>query len=257
MPRTAGRALALAAFLLLALWRSGLALAGPVHIEDVSSSESGGRLDIRARCSTSDVELSVRYRVNLGDDEKSAPMMVVKSKREWSASLQPGADAPPGALIRFRVVATRHGEEVGSASGPPSVLAAYELASVSHVPTLYAYTSNLEKARGDYPTPVMVWFDARDGNGGKFYGNVTTHRTGSERHDGLANQWGKGKSKDWPKTNFKLSFHGKGEEADFFWSPGLPSVHEVELHSLYQESGPTSYSAFDAPFGSHRLSRPF
>ena len=42
---------------------------------------------------------------------------------------------------------------------------------------------------------------------------------------------------DWPKRNFKLSFHARV----FRWRPGAPAVSSIELHGGYQESGPVSY----------------
>jgi len=98
---------------------------------------------------------------------------------------------------------------------------------------------------------------------------MTAHRSGSERHNGLSNQWGKGKSKDWDKVSsslhsrchllisaarwaftrptqrdYKFSFHKSSPPSSgsaFVWSAGLPPVSAIELFSFYQESGPNSY----------------
>ena len=115
---------------------------------------------------------------------------------------------------------------------------------MSQLPTLFWYVADPEKARGDTPTAGIVLFDARDGSGMRYYSNQTAHRTGSERQNGLQNQWGKGKSKDWAKRNYKFSFHKAqppSAGADFLWQSGWPPVSSIELFSFYQESGPNSY----------------
>jgi hypothetical protein len=98
--------------------------------------------------------------------------------------------------------------------------------------------------------PCEVFFDAGDGSGLIYHAHVSTHRTGSERKDPKANLWARGKSKDWPKRNYKLSFHGghggngtsSGNDTRLFhWRRDLPPAKAVELHSMYQESGPVSY----------------
>ena len=102
-----------------------------------------------------------------------------------------------------------------------------------------------EAARWDAAVDCEVFFDAGDGSGLVYHRHVTTHRTGSERKDPKANLWARGKSKDWPKRNYKLSFHGGHDNASstrlFRWKQGLPAATAVELHSMYQESGPVSY----------------
>ncbi len=134
--------------------------------------------------------------------------------------------------------------ERARAEGPPTIVSASKLGAQSKLPMLFWYVSEPERARSDEPTPGLIFFDARDGGGLRSYGNMTAHRSGSERHTGLANQWGKGKSKDWPKTNYRFSFHksdGNAAAAAFVWLPGAPGVKSVMAHSMYQESGPTSY----------------
>jgi hypothetical protein len=129
------------------------------------------------------------------------------------------------------------GRELASASGSPAIVGVTALAAESRLPSLHWYVADAEGARGDAPVPCEVFFDAGDGAGLRYYGNATTHRTGSERKDPKANLWAKGKSKDWPKRNYKLSFPGRV----FSWRQGFAPVKAIELHSMFQESGPTSY----------------
>ena len=145
---------------------------------------------------------------------------------------------PAGTLLRGSVsAADAGGASLGSAAAPPSVVAAAAVAAESRLPTLHWFVSDPEAARWDAPVPCEVFFDAQDGSGLRYYGNVTTHRTGSERKDPKANLWGKDKSKNWPKRNFKLAFAGRV----FRWRQGAPPVAAIELHGMYQESGPVSY----------------
>lgn len=82
-----------------------------------------------------------------------------------------------------------------------------------------------------------MFFDAGDGKGLMSYEKVTVHRYGSERKGEAANLWGKGKSKDWDKRDFRFSF----KHQKFGWMPGFEPVKGIDLHSMFQESGPVSY----------------
>ena len=44
-------------------------------------------------------------------------------------------------------------------------------------------------------------------------------------------------SQDWPKRNYRLHFYGRV----FRWRPGAPAVSSMEMHGMFQESGPVSY----------------
>jgi hypothetical protein len=163
---------------------------------------------------------------------------------------------PPGALLRLNVTASASGGASASASAAPALVAPSVVNGESRLPTLHWFVADAEGARWDAAVPCEVFFDAGDGSGLSHHRHVTTHRTGSERKDPKANLWARGKSKDWPKRSFKLSFHseqpkgangsatggGKNNPSRLFrWKQGLPGATAVELHSMYMESGPLSY----------------
>ncbi len=146
---------------------------------------------------------------------------------------------PSGALFRATVSAFSAAGALLAAGSPPApaIVNASGIAAESRLPTLHWYVADAEAARWDAPTACEFFFDAGDGAGLRYYGNATTHRTGSERKDPKANLWAKGKSKDWPKRNYKLSLPSRA----LVWRPGAAPVKAIELHAMFQESGPTSY----------------
>jgi len=150
------------------------------------------------------------------------------------------------------VTASGSGGAFASASAAPALVAPSVVNGESRLPTLHWFLTDPEAARWDAAVPCEVFFDAQDGSGLVYHHHVTTHRTGSERKDPKANLWARGKSKDWPKRNYKLSFHSEQPKSAnatkksdpsrlFRWKQGLPGATAVELHSMYQESGPVSY----------------
>jgi hypothetical protein len=158
----------------------------------------------------------------------------------WTTTVHVGDNSGAvtrGALFRYSVVAFSAGNataELARAEGVPTIVSAGHVqeATGSKLPIMHWFVADPEAARGDFPVAGMAFFDAHDGAGLRWYGNMTAHRGGSERHTGLPNQWGRGKSKDWPKTNFKFSFHhtllangsaNKASGAAFSWQPGLPA----------------------------------
>ena len=171
------------------------------------------------------------------------------SDGRWTATL---TGLPPGALLRLNVTASTSGGGWASASASPTLVAPSVVNGESRLPTLHWFVADAEGARWDAAVACEVFFDAGDGSGLVYHRHVTTHRTGSERKDPKANLWARGKSKDWPKRNYKLSFHHEGKSGGsgggnstsaslFRWKQGLPPAKAVELHSMYQESGPVSY----------------
>jgi hypothetical protein len=122
-----------------------------------------------------------------------------RSGARWTATL---AGLPAGALLRASASAwDAGGAALGAADAPPAVIAAAAVAAESRLPTLHWFVADPEAARGDAPTPSDVFIDAGDGAGLRYHGNVTTHRTGSERKDPKANLWAKGKSKARPRAD--------------------------------------------------------
>lgn len=106
----------------------------------------------------------------------------------------------------------------------------------------FAWTVNdFDAARSDAGTLATVTFDSGDGVK-RTYANVRVHRSGSERKGQMANAFGKMKSKDWPKTNFRFKFSKKGaggaaaggDQQLFVWRTGFPPVKTINLHSMYQ-----------------------
>jgi len=222
------------------------------RIYDVSSSEtaSGGML-VHARVddqgATPSAQLVLRYRIGLDNGTKTN-LALSESRGLWSATVRPGSPSfvTAGSLFRYSVLALgAGGAEVARVEGPPTVVSAQKLQSQSKLPTLFWYVGDPQQARSDTPTPSLVLFDAHDGGGLRWYGNVSVHRSGSERHTGLSNMWDKRKSKDWPKSNFKFSFHKTAPDnpasGAFVWMPGWPGAKAITLHSMFMESGPTSY----------------
>jgi len=254
------RALFLATTALLLCAR--LADATPARVFDVTSDESssgGVRVFARAdRGSGPPINLWLHYHINLGGNTSSVPMTF--GSGVWTTTVHvsdagTGGAVTRGSLFRFSVVAYSAGDassEQARAVGVPTVVSAghVQQSSRSKLPMLHWFVADPEAARTDTPTPGAVFFDAGDGGGLRYYGNVSAHRGGSERHTGLPNQWNKGKSKDWPKTNFKFSFHHEvlangsistASRSAFTWQRGLPAVKGIVAHGLYQESGPASY----------------
>lgn len=196
-------------------------LAG-ARVFDVASWETpSGGVGVHARADGEDLEVTLQYRINWDETRHEVPMTF--SSGVWSVQVPTGPHCPPGALFRFTVVANSPGG-VARTEGVPTVVSASALGAKSKLPIFWWYVSNPEAARSDTPTPGFVLFDARDGAGLRWSNNVTAHRSGSERHNGLANQWGKGKSKDWPKTNFAFKWHTGDAKKGFIWQPGRVAV---------------------------------
>ena len=257
MPFAPRRALVTA---LAAALSCAAAVVSPARVNDVTAVESAsGGVHVTARGyqgTGPPLTLALHYRINLGGNSTYVPM--TQAGGVWTTTVHVGdggGAVTRGAMFRFSVVAYSAGNasaELARQEGVPTVVSAdhVQQATGSKLPILHWFVSDPEAARGDFPVACMAFFDARDGAGLRWYGNMTAHRGGSERHTGLPNQWGKGKSKDWPKTNFKFSFHhtllangsaSKASAAAFSWQPGLPAVKTIVAHGLFQESGPTSY----------------
>ena len=238
----------------------GIALASPARVYDVTSAESssgGVRVSARSDPGTGPpLILALHYHINMNATSTHVPMSLAAGLWTTTVHVGDGGGAVTrGALFRYSVVAYSAGNstaELARTEGVPTIVSAGHVqeASGSKLPILHWFVGDPEAARGDIPVAGMAFFDAHDGAGLRWYGNMTAHRGGSERHMGLPNQWGKGKSKDWPKTNFKFSFHhallangsvSKASAAGFSWQPGLPAVKTIVAHGLYQESGPASY----------------
>lgn len=107
---------------------------------------------------------------------------------------------------------------------------------------------DFEAARGDAGTLATVSFDPGDGVR-RTYSGVRVHRSGSERRGQAANAFGKQKSKDWDKRNFRFTFDeappaaagggagraaGGGPRPLFVWRTDLPPVKKINLHSMFE-----------------------
>jgi len=122
-----------------------------------------------------------RYRVGFDATLTTKPMGQTASG-DWGVALSAG-DVPPGRLLRYSIVLAVSGHDIGGVEGEPCVMLSNSLQGGA-VPALFWYVEDPSKARGDVPTSSIVLFDARDGSGMRYYGNVSAHRTGSERHNG-------------------------------------------------------------------------
>jgi len=182
---------------------------------------------------------SAVFRYTLGFAETAADLAlapVTGQPGRWAAQLPP--TLPAGQLLRGAVLAFSGGAQVAALPVPDSVVNPTAISSQSQVPTLFWFVRDAAAARSDVATPGAVFFDARDGRGLVGYGNTTAHRSGSERHEPKANMWARGKSKDWAKRNYKLSFRGHQR---FVWRAGATPVRAIELHAGFVEAGPVSY----------------
>ena len=225
--------------------------AAAVRVADVALWEAaGGAVAVASRVDGEGATLSAVtawYALNFETTARNATMSRGSDGR-WTATL---SGLAAGALLRLNVTATASGGASASASAAPALVAPSVVNAESRLPTLHWFVADAEGARWDAAVPCEVFFDAGDGSGLIYHAHVSTHRTGSERKDPKANLWARGKSKDWPKRNYKLSFHGGHHGGNgtssgngmrlFRWRRDLPPAKAVELHSMYQESGPVSY----------------
>ena len=170
------------------------------------------------------------------------PLNTTADPGTWSGNLSIADLAlPDGTLVLLRVVPEDHPN--CSAAELGLVVGIARIAASSAVPPLFIYCNDTAGMETDHPTPASIVFDpsGADASDG-FYGHVRIRRAGSDRKNPSAAGI-LGKSKDWPKHKLALSFHNSSR---LMWrnvsSPraGFGS-REVELRSMYAESGPTAY----------------